>query len=79
MGKSVPNNEYASILMGSLPTTYASMLGSIAVSAEMSGMAVSSTIVIKLAIDEYDQHTLQSRKAQDKAFTTDNQKKKKGK
>jgi LTR polyprotein gag-polypeptide-like protein/Pol polyprotein len=79
MGKSMPSNEYASISMGSLPTTYAGMLGSIAVSAEMSRMAVSSTVVIKLAIDEYDWHTLQSGKAQDEAFTADDQKKKKGK
>ena len=79
MGKSVADNEYASILMGSLPSTYASMLGSIAASAEMSGTAVSSAIVVKLAMDEYDQRTLQSRKAQDEAFTADSQKKRKGK
>jgi Pol polyprotein len=42
-------------------------------------MAVCSTVVIKLATDEYDWHTLQSGKAQDKAFTADDQKKKKGK
>jgi gag-polypeptide of LTR copia-type len=79
MGKSVPDNEYASILMGSLPMTYAGMLRSIAASAEMSGTAVSSAMVVKLATDEYDRRTLQSGKAQDKAFTADNQKKKKGK
>ncbi len=79
MGKSVPDSEYASILMGSLPSTYAGMLGSIAASAEMSGTAVSSTIVVKLATDEYDRRTLQSGKAQDEAFTADSQKKKKGK
>ncbi len=55
------------------------MLGLIAASAKMSRMAVSSTVVIKLATDEYDQCTLQSRKAQDEAFTADAQKKKKGK
>jgi len=54
MGKSVPNNKYALILLGLLPMTYAGMLGSIAAFTEMSGMAISSTIVIKLAIDEYD-------------------------
>ncbi len=79
MGKSVPNNKYALILLGLLPMTYAGMLGSIAAFTEMSGMAISSTIVIKLAIDEYDWHTLQSRKAQNEAFTADAQKKKKGK
>src|SRR5713226_4707779 len=79
MGKSVADNEYASILMGSLPSTYAGMLGSIAASAEMSGTAVSSAIVVKLATDEYDRRTLQSGKAQDEAFTADSQKKRKGK
>jgi hypothetical protein len=58
---------------------YASMLGSIAASAEMSRMAVSSAVVIKLATDKYDRCTLQSGKAQDEAFTADAQKKKKGK
>jgi LTR polyprotein gag-polypeptide-like protein len=70
MGKSVPDIEYTSFLMGSLPTMYAGMLGSIAASAEMSGTAISSTVVIKLATDEYDRRTLQSGKAQDEAFTT---------
>jgi hypothetical protein len=76
MGKSVPNNKFALILMGLLPTTYAGMLGSIAASAELSGTAISSSVVIKLATDEYDHQTLQSGKAQDKAFTADAQKKK---
>ena len=55
------------------------MLGLIAASAEMSRTAMSSTIVVKLAMDEYNQCTLQSGKAQDKAFTADSQKKRKGK
>jgi hypothetical protein len=54
----MPDNEYTSILLGSLPTTYAGMLGLIAASAKMSRMAISFTVVIKLATDEYDRHTL---------------------
>src|SRR6267142_3450762 len=54
MGKSIPDNEYASILMGLLPLTYYGMLGAIAASAEMSGAAVSPAIVIKLATDKFD-------------------------
>jgi LTR polyprotein gag-polypeptide-like protein len=54
MGKSVPDNEYASILLGLLPMTYAGMLGLIAASTEMSRTAISSTVVIKLSIDEYN-------------------------
>jgi hypothetical protein len=79
MGKSVPDNEYALILLGLLPMTYAGMLGSIAASPEISRMAISFTVIIKLATDEYDRCTLQSGKAQDEAFTANNQKKKKGK
>ncbi len=79
MGKSVADSEYASILMRSLLSTYASMLRSITASTEMNRTMVSSAIVIKLAMNEYDQCTLQSGKAQDKAFTADSQKKKKGK
>jgi hypothetical protein len=58
MGKSMPNNKYVLILLGSLLTIYAGMLGSIAASTEISGMAIFSTVVIKLATDKYDQHTL---------------------
>jgi len=54
MGKSIPDNKYASILMGSLPSTYYGMLGAIAASTEMSRAAVSPAIVIKLATDEFD-------------------------
>ena len=54
MGKSVPDTEYALILMGSLPETYMAMLGSIATASELSGIAVSSTVVTKIVTDEYD-------------------------
>ena len=75
MGKSIPDNEYASILMGLLPETYTAMLGSIAAAAEMSGHAVSSAAVVKIATDEYDRRTLESGKTKDEAFTADSQKK----
>ncbi len=37
MRKTIPDTEYASILMGSLPMMYAGLPGSIAVSAETAG------------------------------------------
>jgi hypothetical protein len=76
MGKSIPDNEYASILMGSLPESYTAILGSIAAAAELSGTAVSSSIVVKIATDEYDRRTLGSEKSKDEAFVADSQKKK---
>lgn len=76
MGKSVPNSEYASILMGLLPSSYSGMLGAIAASAEMSGIAVSPAVIKKLATDEFDHRSLQNSKTQEEAYTTDTQKSK---
>jgi len=67
MGKTVPDSKYASILMGSLPP---STLSAISVAAEMSGTTPTPAIVTKLATDEYDQCTLRGGKAQDEAFAT---------
>jgi hypothetical protein len=52
MGKPVPENEYASILIGSLLMSYAGMLGLIAASTKMSGVAVSPTVVIKFSVPQ---------------------------
>jgi hypothetical protein len=76
MGKSIPENEYFSILMGSLPKSYSAMLGSIAAAAELSGNPVSPTIVVKIATDEYNRHTMGTEKSKEEAFATDPQKKK---
>ena len=75
MGKTITDNEYASILLGSLPESYTAMLGSIAAATELSRRAVSSAIVVKIATDEYDHRTLQNGKTKDEAFTTSPQKK----
>ena len=77
MGKSIPDNKYASILMGSLPDSHIAILGSISAAAELSGTAVSSNVVVKIATDEYDRRTLGSEKSKDEAFVADTQKKKK--
>ena len=71
MGKSVPETEYASILMGSLPSSYQPTLSTIATAAEMSGVTPTSATVTKLAIDEYDRRTLKGGKTQDEAFVAD--------
>ena len=54
MGKSIPNNKYASILMKLLPDLYIAILGSISAATELSRTAVSSNVVVKIATDEYD-------------------------
>ena len=75
MGKSVLDAEFASILMGSLPSSYQLTLSSIAAAAEMSTTTPTVATVTKLAIDEYDRCTLLSGKPQDQAFTANAQKK----
>jgi transposase InsO family protein len=75
MGKSVPDTEFASILMGSLPPSYASTLSGIAAAAEISNTTPTVSSVRKLAVDEYDRRTLNNGKAQDEAFAVDAKKK----
>ncbi len=70
MGKTVPDSKYALILMGSLPPSYQPTLSAISVATEMSGTTPTPAIVTKLATDEYDRRTLRGGKAQDEAFAT---------
>jgi transposase InsO family protein len=75
MGKSVSDNEFASILMGSLPSSYAPTLSGIAAAAEISATTPTEATVTKLALDEYDRRTLGNDKSQDQAFAADARKK----
>ena len=77
MGKSILNDKFVSILMGSLPKSYKLTLSGIAAAAEMSGTVPSIAVVTKLAFDEYDNRVLESGKPQDDTFTSDDKKKKK--
>ena len=75
MGKSIPDDEYASILLGSLPPSYAPTLSGIAAAAEISATTPTAATVTKLATDEYDRRTLGNDKTQDQAFAADARKK----
>jgi hypothetical protein len=75
MGKSIADEEYASILMGSLPASYAPTLSGISAAAEISATTPTVVMVTKLAIDEYDRRTLGNDKSQDQAFAADARKK----
>jgi hypothetical protein len=77
MGETVTDTKYAQILMGSLPPSYASTLGSIAAAAELSNNPVTPRIVLKLAIDEYERRTLGN--TQNEALAADSKTKGKGK
>jgi hypothetical protein len=70
MGKSIADEEYASILMGSLPASYAPTLSGISAAAEISATTPTVVMVTKLAIDEYDRRTLGNTKS-DEAFAAD--------
>lgn len=74
MGKSIGKDEYALILMGSLPASYAATLSSIAATAEISTTTPTVATVTKLAIDKYDRCTLGNDKS-NQAFTVDAKKK----
>ena len=76
MGKSISNDEFASILMGSLPKSYKPTLSGIAAAAEMSGTTPTIAVITKLAFDEYDNRVLETGKPQDEAFASDDKKKK---
>jgi len=71
MGKTVPDDEYASILMGSLPSLYQATLSAISIATEISGTTPTPAIVTKLATDKSDRRTLRGGKAQDEAFAID--------
>jgi transposase InsO family protein len=70
MGKLIADEEYASILMGSLPALYAPTLSGISAAAEISATTLTVVMVTKLAIDEYDRRTLGNTKS-DEAFAVD--------
>ena len=75
MGHSVADAEFTSILMGSLPPSYAPTLSGIATAAKISATVPTVAVVKKLAVDEYDRHTLRASKGQDEAFAADARKK----
>jgi hypothetical protein len=74
MGETFSETKYAQIMMGSLPPSYANILGSIAAGATFSGTAATPAMVSKLVIDEYERRTLGQ--GQDEALTAESQKKK---
>jgi transposase InsO family protein len=54
MGKSITDEEYASILLGSLPDSYEGVINAIAAAADISGNDVTAATVTRLAQDEHN-------------------------
>jgi hypothetical protein len=80
MGKNITDCEYASILFGSLPSSYKIVLHGLNTAAHLAKMSVTSDTVIHLMTDEYDHRVVKKgRKSDNKAFmavTSQNKKKK---
>jgi hypothetical protein len=75
MGKTLDDDEFASILLGSLPTSYAPTIGGINAAADSTGNAITSDQVIHLISDEYDRCTMKKGKnGPDEAFAANGQK-----
>jgi hypothetical protein len=75
MGKTLDDDEFASILLGSLPTSYSPTISGINVAADSTGNTITSDQVICLISDEYDRRTMMKGKnGSDEAFATNGQK-----
>jgi hypothetical protein len=75
MGTTYTDAEYAAILLGTIPPSYAPILGGLNTVAHTSGNAITSSQVILLISDEYDRHVIQKgNNTNDKAFAANGQK-----
>ena len=81
MGHKITDEEYATILLGSLPDSYDSAMNSITAAADISGKAITPALVIRLVTDEYDRRSLKKAKGKspsDEAFYANGQRRKGG-
>src|SRR6266702_238326 len=82
MGKSIPDEEYASILLGSLPTAYDATTSAMSTTASLTNTDLTPNTVIWLVTNEYNQRVLKngrSKEPQDEALAADASQKGKGK
>jgi hypothetical protein len=82
MGKTIPDKEYASILLGSIPSTFEATVSTMSTTAALTNTDLTPNTVIHLITDEYDHRTLKNGKSaggQDEALTADANKQKKSK
>jgi hypothetical protein len=76
MGKTIDDNEFASILLGSLPPSYESTVNAINAAADQADTSVAPDRVIQLVTDNYDQHIIKKGKTNgpEEAFSANRQK-----
>ena len=80
MGTTIPDNEYGSILLGSVPTTYEAITSAMSTTAKLTRTALTPDMVTSLVIDEYDRRVIKKPKeGQDEALGADAKKGKKPK
>jgi len=80
MGTTIPDDKYASILLGSIPSTYKASTSTMSTTAALTNTMLTSNNVICLLTDEYDCQVPRKPKneeGQDEALTADGGKKKK--
>jgi LTR polyprotein gag-polypeptide-like protein len=74
-GRTVDNNEYVSVLIGSLPTSYDTTINTLTTSCDVTNTDITLTAVIQIATNEYEKCLLckGKGKAQNEAFTAEEQ------
>ena len=75
MGKILDNDEYTTVLLGSLPDSYDNVTGGLNAAADSTGNPINVDQVVHLISDEYDRRMLKKGKnGSDEAFAVNNQK-----
>ena len=78
MGKDVDDDEYSSILLGSLPPSFESTISAINAASDLSGTDITPDTVTRLASDEYDRRVIKKgtgKNGPEEAFSADGRKK----
>src|SRR5258708_14883381 len=79
LGRTVNDDEYVSVLIGSLPTSYDTTINTLTTSCDVTNTDITPTSVIRIATNEYEKRLLRKGKGkvQDEAFTAEEQRKNK--
>src|SRR5258708_19178458 len=79
LGRTVNDDEYMSVLIGSLPTSYDTTINPLTTSCDITNTDITPTSVIRIATNEYEKRLLRKGKGkvQDEAFTAEEQRKNK--
>ena len=62
LGRAISDDEYVAVLIGSLPSCYNSPIDSLTSSCDVNNMDITSTVVIRAAMREYEKRVLRKEK-----------------